>query len=96
MGVRKLFPWGGQNFPGGQKHTICLKNAQKLKNILYSFKKVEKHTILAGQKGGRPLLPSPADDHGPIRTYVKMSLVTIVEFFNASPCVKKVVKVNIF
>jgi len=27
MGVRRLFSRGGQNFPGGQKHTICLKNA---------------------------------------------------------------------
>jgi len=35
------------------------------KNILFSFKKVEKHTILVGQGGGgkSPLLPSPADAH---------------------------------
>jgi len=33
-------------------------------NILFSFKKVKKHTILAGQGGGKcPLLPSPADAH---------------------------------
>jgi len=34
-------------------------------NILFSFKKVEKHTILASQGGGGkcPLLPSPEDAH---------------------------------
>jgi len=50
MGVRRLFTSGGQNFPGGHKHTICQKNAYK-------------HTILAIQGGQAPLLPSPADTH---------------------------------
>jgi len=48
MGVRRLFSKEGQNFPGdrgpGQKHTICLKMP---KNILFSFRKVEKLNILA-------------------------------------------------
>ncbi len=29
MGVLRLFFKGRQNFPGGQKHTTCLKNAPK-------------------------------------------------------------------
>jgi len=41
MGVRRLFSRGGQNFPGGQKHTICKKPLKILfsstmsKNILF-------------------------------------------------------------
>ena len=35
---------------GGQKHTICLKTPKK---ILFFSKKVQKHTILAGQGGAR-------------------------------------------
>jgi len=56
MGVRRLFS------RGGQKRTICLKNAKKQ---LFSFKKVEKHTMGGGGGGGGkcPLLPSPADAH---------------------------------
>jgi len=56
MGVRRLFSRGGQNFPGGQKHTIGLKMPE---NILFSFKKVKKHTILAGQGGQVPPLALP-------------------------------------
>jgi len=49
MGVRRLFSRGGQNFPGGKNIIFALK---MLNNILFSFKKVEKHTIL-----------TPADAH---------------------------------
>jgi len=33
------------------------------KNILFSFKKIEKHTVLAGQWGQVPILALPADAH---------------------------------
>jgi len=58
MGVRRLFCRGGQKFSRGAK-TYYLP-----KNILFSFKKVEKHTILASPGGGGkcPILSSPADD----------------------------------
>jgi len=49
MGVSILFSRGGQNFPGGQKHTICIKNT---KNILFSSKS-QKNTILVSQRGAR-------------------------------------------
>jgi len=64
MGVRKLFSREGQNFQGGGKNILFA--LKMLKNILFSFKKVEKHTILASQEGpggNCPLLPSPADAH---------------------------------
>jgi len=41
---------------GGGKNVLFPK---KLKNILFSFKKVEKHTILAGQGGQEPPLALP-------------------------------------
>jgi hypothetical protein len=61
-----FFPEEGKIFQGGggQKHTICLKNAQK--HTIFFQKSKKKHTILAGQRGmggKRPLLPSPADTH---------------------------------
>jgi len=43
MGVRRLFS------RRGQKNTIRLK---MLKNLLFSFKKVEKHPILLAKGGG--------------------------------------------
>ncbi len=79
MGVHRLFSKGGQNFPGGaggQKHTICL-NALMLKmpkNILFSFKKVEKHTILDGQGGGGASAPSCP----PLRTPMITNLLFVV------------------
>jgi len=57
MGVRRLFSRGGQNFPEGGKNILF---ALKMpKNILFSFKKVEKHTILVGQGGQVPSLALP-------------------------------------
>ncbi len=52
IGVRRLFPGEGKNFPGGggQKPTFCLKNNKK-------------DTIFPGQGGQEPPLPSPADAH---------------------------------
>jgi len=48
-------------FPGEGKNILfALKNA---KNIPFSFKKVEKQTILAGQGGQEPPLALPADAH---------------------------------
>ncbi len=62
MGVRRLFSRGGQNFPGGSG--VGEKTFSLPKNTLFSFKKSQKHTIQAGQGGGKcPLLPSPADAH---------------------------------
>jgi len=37
-----FFPGDGKFFQGVIKHTICLKRP---KNIIFSFKKVEKHTV---------------------------------------------------
>jgi hypothetical protein len=45
MGVRRLFSRGGQNFLGQGKNILFPQ--KMLKNILFSFKKVKKHTILA-------------------------------------------------
>jgi len=62
----KIWPArGGQNFPGGRGKNIlfALKMPQ---NILFSFKKVKKHTILACQGGARdPSCP-------PLRTPMKI------------------------
>jgi len=44
MGVHRLFSGGGQ------RHSVWLKMP---KNIPQSFKKVKKHTILAGKGGGQ-------------------------------------------
>ena len=57
MGVRRLFSRGGQNFPGGGAKTYYL--PKKHLNILFSSKKVKKHTILAGQGGQGPPLALP-------------------------------------
>jgi hypothetical protein len=53
-----FFPGEGKIFRGGggQKHTNYLKTP---KNILFSSKKVKKHTILAGQGGQGPPLALP-------------------------------------
>ncbi len=51
-----FFPGRAKFSRGGQKHTICLKTP---KNILFSSKKVKKHTILAGQGGQRTPLALP-------------------------------------
>jgi len=48
MTVLRLFSRGGQNFP--KTYNLPLKIP---KNITFSSKKVEKHTILAGQGGGQ-------------------------------------------
>jgi len=52
MGVRRLFSRGGQNFPGGGGKNILFA-LKTPKNILFSSKKSQKHTILAGQGGSR-------------------------------------------
>jgi len=57
MGVRRLFSRGGQNFPGGGKNILFALKTPK--NILFSPKKVKKHTILAGQGGQGPPLALP-------------------------------------
>jgi len=51
MGVRRLFYRGGQNFPGGQIHTIWLKNTIKI--LFFSKKTKKKHTVLLSQGVGR-------------------------------------------
>jgi len=51
MGVRRLFSRGGQNFPGGgQKDTICLKNAQK--HTIF-FQKSQKTYYFGRPRGAR-------------------------------------------
>jgi hypothetical protein len=52
-------------FQGKAKFSRGTKTYYLPKNILFSFLKVEKHTILVGQGGGGkcPLLPSPAEAH---------------------------------
>jgi len=57
MGVRRLFSRGGQNFPGGVKHTICLKITQK--DTIFLEKSKKKHTIFPGQGGQEPPLALP-------------------------------------
>ncbi len=64
MGVRRLFSRGGQNFPGGAGGKNILFALRMPKNILFSFKKVKKHTILVGQGGGGASAPS----YPPLRT----------------------------
>jgi len=78
----------GQFF-GGVVVGVCVKvslsTAEPLskmpKNILFSFKKVEKHTILASQGGGgkSPLLPSPAENTSLI---MKNESPSVVNFIN--------------
>ncbi len=51
--VEKIDPWASAEFfPGGQKHTICLKKT--LKNIILYSKKSQKtyYSILAGRGMG--------------------------------------------
>jgi len=55
MGVRRLFPSGGQNFPvgaggGGKNILFALK---MFKNILFSFKKKSKNILFCAAKGGQ-------------------------------------------
>jgi len=67
----------------GQKHTICLKNA---KNILFSFKKVEKHTILAGQGGGGRVPPLALTCGRPrVEIHRKILRICIRSFVNSHP-----------
>jgi len=53
-----FFPGEGKIFQVWQKYTISLKMA---KNILFSFKKVEEHTILAKGGGQVPPLALPCE-----------------------------------
>jgi len=55
MGVRRLFSRGGKNFPGGDKNILFAKKMPK--NMLFSFKKVKKHTILVWGGGGGQVPP---------------------------------------
>jgi hypothetical protein len=56
MGVRKLFPGEGKNFPGGQEPTFCLKNNEK--DTIFP-KKSKNKLFLAGQGGGKGPLALP-------------------------------------
>jgi len=89
MGVSILFSRGGQNFPGGQKHTICIKNT---KNILFSSKKPKKILFWSAREGQGPLWPSSADAHGgeQLRSYRgnrfnKESFKNILQSVSVSP-----------
>jgi hypothetical protein len=60
MGVRKPFSRAGKNFQGDKNIQLTSKHIQ----TLFSSKKVEKHTILAGQwprtlRGGKEALALP-------------------------------------
>ena len=76
MGVRRLFSRGGKNFPGGAGGGKNIQFALKMpKNILFSTKKVEKHTILSSQGGASapscpPLEKKSADAHDPHDPFV--------------------------
>jgi hypothetical protein len=63
MGIHRLFTRGGQNFPGGQTHIICPKNA--LKHTIF-FQKSQKAYYLDRPRGGAsapscPSLHTPMD-----------------------------------
>ncbi len=54
-------PWASADFfPGGQKHTICL----KMPKTYYFISKKSKNILFCHPRVGKcPLLPSPADAH---------------------------------
>jgi hypothetical protein len=54
MGVRRLFPGEGKFSRDGKNILFALK---KLKVILFSFKKIDKHTFLVGQGRGGGQVP---------------------------------------
>jgi len=74
MGVRRLFSRGGQNFPGGAKTYYLPKKTPK--NILFSSKKSQKHTILASQGGSRAPSCPP---HGSLDKFSPESLCFLTE-----------------
>jgi hypothetical protein len=60
VGVLRLFPGEGKNFPGGQEPTVFLPKDNK--NDIIFLKKFLKHTIFGRLGGQEPPLP-PTDAH---------------------------------